>query len=138
LKKDIEPYRTLIKPENNLKDKLQRTMSSYNQENFKRLTETTLSSKDEDINTTKLNALEKSIDHYFTLYAPENTEFKEFIKMISIYLTFIEKMPLHAPGIIFSGGDTVYENKGIYYCTGKKQFKNEDHSLCNFCVCHEI
>lgn len=113
-------------------------MSSYNQENFKRLTEAILSGKDEEIDTTKLKALEESIDHYFALYAPENNEFKEFIKIISVYLTFIAKMPLHAPGIIFSDGGTVYVNKGIYYCTGKKQFKKEDHSLCNFCVCHEI
>jgi uncharacterized protein (UPF0305 family) len=138
LKIEIEPYRTLVKPENNIEDKLQRTMSSYNQDNFKRLTEITLSGKDEEIDTNKLKALQESIDHYFALYAPENIEFREFIKIISVYLTFIEKRPLHAPGIIFSGGDTVYENNGIYYCTGKKQFKKEDNSLCNFCVCHEI
>lgn len=113
-------------------------MSSYNAENFKRLTETTLSGEDLEIDTNKLKALEKSIDHYFALYAPENIEFREFIKIISVYLTFIEKRPLHPPGIIFSDGDTVYEHNGIYYCTGKKHFKKEDHSLCNFCVCHEI
>lgn len=119
-------------------DEVQGTMSSYNAENFKRLTETPFSGKDEEINTNELTALEESIDLYFKLYAPDNIEFREFIKIISVYLTFLVKMPLHPPGIIFSGGDTVYENKGIYYCTGKKQFKNEDHSLCNFCVCHEI
>jgi len=113
-------------------------MSSYNEENFNSLIEANLSGKDEEIDTNKLKALEESIDHYFDLYAPENIEFKEFIKIISVYLTFIEKRPLHAPGIIFSDGSTVYENKGIYYCTGKKHFITEDHSLCKFCVCHEI
>jgi uncharacterized protein (UPF0305 family) len=119
-------------------DEVQETMSSYNADNFRKLTETPFSGKDEEIDTKELTALEESIDHYFSLYAPDNIEFREFVKIISVYLTFIEKRPLHPPGIIFSGGDTVYENKGIYYCTWKKQFKNEDHSLCNFCVCHEI
>lgn len=138
LKTEIEPYRTLIKPKTYMVDEVQETMSSYNAENFRRLTETHFSGEDEEIDTKELTALEESIDHYFGLYAPDNIEFREFIKIVSVYLTFIEKRPLHPPGIIFSGGDTVYENKGIYYCTGKKQFKNEDHSLCNFCVCHEI
>jgi uncharacterized protein (UPF0305 family) len=128
----------LIKPKEDIVDAVQETMSSYNAENFKSLTETHFSGKDEEINTKELTAFEESIDHYFELYAPDNIEFREFIKIVSVYLTFIEKRPLHPPGIIFSGGDTVYENKGIYYCTGKKQFKNEDHALCNFCVCHEI
>lgn len=128
----------MIKPKNDMADEVQGAMSSYNAENFRRLTEIPFSGKDEEIDTDELTALEESIDHYFELYAPDNIEFREFIKIVSVYLTFIEKRPLHPPGIIFSGGDTVYENKGIYYCTGKKQFKNEDHSLCKFCVCHEI
>lgn len=128
----------MIKPKTDIDDEVQEAMSSYNAENFRRLTETYFSGEDEEIDTKELTALEESIDHYFELYAPDNIEFREFIKIVSVYLTFIEKRPLHPPGIIFSGGDTVYENKGIYYCTGRKQFKNDDHSLCNFCVCHEI
>lgn len=138
LKTEIEPYRALIKLNDNIEDKLQRTMSFYNEENFNRLTGTIFSGEDEEVDTVKLKALEKAIDHYFALYAPENIEFREFIKIISVYLTFIEKMPLHAPGIIFSWGGTVYENEGIYYCTGKERFKTEYQSLCNFCVSHEI
>lgn len=129
----------MVKPETGIKDELERIMSTYNEDNFKRLTETPLLLKnDEEIDTTKLTDLEMAIDHYFALYAPDDEEFREFIKIISVYLTFIEKMPLHPPGIIFSGGDLVYKNGGIYYCTGKEHFKNEDHSLCKYCVCHEI
>ena len=124
------------KPE--ITDELQGKMSKYNMENFKRLTETFNGDFDEEIDTTKLADLEGAINHYFALYAPDNEEFREFIKIISIYLTFIEKKPLHPPGIIFSGGGTVYENGEIYYCTGKKSFRKEDYSLCNYCVCHEI
>ncbi len=32
---------------------------------------------------------------------PDDEEFKEFIKIISLYLTFIEKKPLHPPGNCF-------------------------------------
>ncbi len=138
LQQKIERYRPIVKPKLDLTDDLQGTMSKYNLENFKRLTETSHCQLDEEIDTTKLGDLEGAIDHYFALYAPDNEEFREFIKIISIYLTFIEKRPLHPPGIIFSGGDTVYENEGIYYCTGKKSFKKEEYSLCKYCVCHEI
>lgn len=138
LKQKIEPYKFFIKSKNKIDDQLQRKMSVYNEENFKRLTETSFTMDDEEIDTHRLENLEHAIDHYFELYVPENEGFREFIKTISIYLTFIEKKPLHPPGIVFSGGETVYENGGIYYCSGKKYFIKEDYSLCNYCVCHEI
>jgi uncharacterized protein (UPF0305 family) len=138
LKQEIERYTSLVKPEKKIDDELQGKMSDYNLENFKRLTRTSYVGVDDEIDTDKLEDLKHAIDHYFALYAPHDDEFKEFIKIISIYLTFIEKKPLHSPGIVFSGGRTVYQKGKIYYCTGKKYFKKEEESLCNFCVCLEV
>ena len=81
----------------------------------------TLTFKENDeVDEKKLEDFKKSIDHYFNLYAPGNEDFKELIKIISIYLTFIVKKPLHPPGIIFSNGTTVYQNGDSYYCTGRE------------------
>ena len=138
LKQEIERYKSLVKPKKKIDDSLQRKMSNYNLENFNRLTGTSYVGCDEEIDTDKLKDFKHAIDHYFDLYAPYDEDFKEFIKIISLYLTFIEKKPLHPPGIVFSGGKTVYQRGKIYYCTGKKYFKKEEESLCNFCVGLEV
>lgn len=119
-----------------INDQLQRQISKYNYENFHNLIHTTIEGHDEEIDTAKITEMKLAVDHYFDLYGSDNDEFKEFIKIISIYLTFIEKKPLHPPGILFSGGKTVYKNAEAYYCTAKKYFMKEDHSLCKYCVCH--
>jgi uncharacterized protein (UPF0305 family) len=61
-------------------------------------------------------------------------EFKDFIKIISLYLTYIAKKPLHPTGIIFSNESKVYQKEESYYCTGKAIFLKDKHSLCRYCV----
>jgi len=119
-------------------DDVQSAMSRYNFENFENLINSTFDLPDEELDITKLEDLKKRIDTYFDKYAPDDELFKEFTKIISLYLTFIEKKPLHPPGIIFSGGDTVYKIGDEYFCSGKKYFKKENQSLCKYCVCRTI
>ena len=85
----------------------------------------------------ELNDFQKRIDYFFSLYASEDEEFREFIKLISLYLTFIAKKPLHPSGIKFSEGKGVYKEQNIYYCTAKSEFINDKMSLCKYCVCNE-
>jgi uncharacterized protein (UPF0305 family) len=56
---------------------------------------------DDEINQEELNGLEDAINNYFSLYVPDDEEFREFIKIISMYLTFIAKKSLHTPGLNF-------------------------------------
>lgn len=119
-------------------DYVQSAMSRYNFENFENLINSSFDGPDEEVDITKIEDLKKRIDNYFDKYAPDDELFKEFTKIISLYLTFIEKKPLHPPGIIFSGGDTVYKKGNAYFCTGKKYFINENQSLCKFCVCRKV
>ncbi len=109
-------------------------LSEYNMKNFNELIHSNFQGEDE-VDEKKLEDFKRSIDHYFNLYAPGNEDFKEFIKIISLYLTFIVKKPLHPPGIIFSNGTTVYKNGDSYYCTGKRIFMEDNDSLCKYCVC---
>ncbi len=142
LKEDIVPYKSKIKPNNKFSaqenSSIHQKMSEYNLENFNLILKSSFDWIDEDVDENKLNDLKESIDHYFKLYAPEDVQFKEFIKIISIFLTFVSKKPLHPPGIIFSNGATVFQNGESFYCSGKKVFRKEDLSLCNFCIAIEL
>ena len=134
LKKDMEKYESKLNP-NPKKEPVHQIMSRYNLENFNEIMGTSLEGLDESVDEEKLKDLQKRIDHYFNLYAPCDEDFKEFIKVISVYLTFIAKKPLHPPGIIFSNGKKVYKNGDSYYCTGKNIFIKDELSLCKYCVC---
>jgi uncharacterized protein (UPF0305 family) len=140
LKKDIEPYKSIIKPNKGIieEDSVNNKMSQYNLENFNQIINSSSVGYDEEVDEKKLDDFNESVDHYFKLNAPGNDEFKEFIKIISVYLTFIAKKPLHPPGIIFSNGARVFQRGNTFYCTGKEIFLKDNHSLCRYCICKII
>ena len=137
LKKCMEKYKPKIQDIGE-KDSLNQIMSKYNLENFNEIMNFQPDKLDEEVDEVKLNDLKNRIDHYFSLYAPEDKDFKEFIKAVSIYLTFIAKKPLHPPGIVFSNDERVYKKDNTYYCTGKRTFIKDKLSLCKYCVCKGI
>jgi uncharacterized protein (UPF0305 family) len=118
-------------------DDIQKTMSRYNRENFQEIMNSSPEDLTGDVDIDKLKDMKYRIDCYFHLHSPEDDEFKEFIKGISLYLTFVALKPLHPPGIIFSNKSTVYEKNGTYYCTGKHIFIKDELSLCKYCICHK-
>jgi len=142
LQKDILPFKSKIKPNKRLSDgetnSIDYKMSEYNLENFNQIVKSSFEWVDEEVDENKLNDFKESVDHFFKLYAPEDVQFREFIKIISIFLTFIAKKPLHPPGIIFSNSATVYQNGNLFYCTGKRIFKKDNLSLCKYCVANEL
>jgi uncharacterized protein (UPF0305 family) len=137
LKKDIGKYKPRINLDqlnNEDENSIQLLMSRYNHNNYNKIINSSINYCGEEIDEEKLNDFICRIDNYFALYAPNQDEFKEFIKIISIYLTFISKKPLHPPGTIFENGSRVYERENVYYCTGKNIFLKDDLSLCEYCV----
>lgn len=138
LKKDIKQYQSKVSPNPRLSDKgdnsLMDMISEYNLKNFNEIMSREFIVYDSEIDEKKLEDFKRSIDHYFSLYAPDDIEFREFIKIISLYLTYIAKKPLHPPGIIFSNGKKVYQIEGCYFCTGKNIFIKDEHSLCRYCI----
>lgn len=137
LKGCMEKYKPKMQ-DSGKKDSLNQTMSRYNLENFNEILNSSCNRSDEEVDEEKLKDIQNRIDHYFSLYAPDDEDFKEFIKAISIYLTFIAKKPLHPPGIVFSNGQRVYKKEDVYYCTGKRIFMKDKLSLCKYCVCRGI
>lgn len=141
LKKDIKQYQSKVSSNHGLSNKgdnsLMDIMSEYNLKNFNEIMSREFRGHDSEIDERELEDFKRSIDHYFSLYAPNDMEFREFIKIISLYLTYIVKKPLHPPGIIFSNGSKVYQSEGCYFCTGKNIFIKDEHSLCRYCIANK-
>ena len=129
IKKDMEKYQDIMRNEPadlkldehacEFRD-IHKTMSQYNNDNFQEIMNSPSEDYNGEVDVEDLKDMEARIDHYFQLHGSGDDEFKEFIKGISIYLTFIARKPLHPPSIIFPNETTVYENKGIFYCNRKK------------------
>jgi len=140
IKKDIEPYKSKVNDKNkNISedpDSIGFIMSKYNQDTFNEIMNLSFLELDDKIDEEELTDFQKRIDYFFKLYASDDEDFREFIKAISIYLTFIAKKPLHPPGIKFLNGKRVYKDKNRYYCTGKNEFMKDKFSLCKYCVCN--
>ncbi len=138
LQQDIEQYRSKVKPNPDCFDEnnksLQCAVSRYNLQNFREILDLSPAEVSGNVDAEKLHDLENRVERYFELYGPVDEEFKEFIKLISIYLTFIAHKPLHPQGIEFGDGTTVYQEGDIYFCTAKKLHINEQFSLCRCCV----
>jgi len=134
IKKEICPYKSKIMSSIENTDSINSIMSKYNQDNFNEIMNLSPDELDDEIDEEDLNDFENRIDHFFELYAPDDEEFKEFIKAISLYLAFIAKKPLHPQGIKFHNGSGVYKKQSVYYCTGKSEFMKDELSLCKYCI----
>jgi len=135
LKKDAKPYKELVKSPDKSDNSINSIMSRYNYENFQEILQASFKGEDEDLDDEKMEDLRMRIDHYFSLYAPDDEVFRDFIKIVSTYLVFIAKKPLHPPGTVFEDGSRVYKGKDSYICTGKRKFMAEELSLCSYCIC---
>jgi uncharacterized protein (UPF0305 family) len=142
LQQDIETYKSKVKSNPDCLDEnnksVQCAVSRYNLQNFREILNLSPDEVHGDVDEEKLHDLENRVEGYFELHGPVDEEFKEFIKLICIYLTFIAVKPLHPPGIGFGDGTTVYQEGDIYFCTAKKLHIDEEYSLCRCCISQSI
>lgn len=92
----------------------------------------------EAIDSDVLQEFSFCIDRYMDENAPGQTDFKKYVRIVSIYLTFIVKKPLHPPGMIFSGGEKIISKDNYFYCPLKNKQLNQELSLCKYCVSKDI
>ena len=74
------------------------------------------------------------INGYMDKYAPGQADFKDYIRILSLYKTFIAKMPLHPPDMQIPGGGKIYKKGKDYFCTAKQQHIHDEESMCRFCT----
>lgn len=74
------------------------------------------------------------IESYMDKYAPGQQDFKDYIRILSLYRTFVAKMPLHPPGMQIPGGGKITQKGKNYFCTAKQQHIHDEESMCRFCT----
>lgn len=74
------------------------------------------------------------INGYMDQYAPGQADFKDYVRVLSLYKTFIAKLPLHPPEMQIPGGGKIYQKGKNYFCTAKQQHIHDEDSLCRFCT----
>lgn len=89
----------------------------------------------EEIDPARLEDFTFRINKYMDEHAPNQTDMKEYIRIISTYLSFIAKKPLHPPGMIIIDDLEIFRKGDDYYCPGKSKYMLDDLSLCKYCVC---
>jgi uncharacterized protein (UPF0305 family) len=92
----------------------------------------------EEIDHEKLEEFILRINQYMDEKAPNQTDLKEYIRIISTYLTFIAKKPLHPPRMIVDGNKKIFKKGDNYFCPMKSKYILEAMSLCKYCVCKKI
>jgi len=92
----------------------------------------------EEINTDRLNDFTLRIERYMDKNAPDEIDFKRYIRIVSIYLAFIVKKPLHPPGMVFNGGQMIVSKDNNFFCPIKNKQLNQEMSLCKYCVCSDV
>ncbi|HWR42232.1 DUF2115 family protein [Sporomusa sp.] len=88
----------------------------------------------EDINIDVLNEFTSRINKYLDKHAPRQVDLKKYILLISTYLTFIAKQPLHPAGLVFEGGKEIVSKDNKFYCPVKNMQLHEALSVCRYCV----
>lgn len=91
----------------------------------------------EHIDENEYHALIDRINYLNENYKLGHEVFKRLMKIISSYLIFIAKKPVHPVGLIFPGGFRIIEKNGVYYCPVKNKQSGIEYSLCEFCVCKD-
>lgn len=89
----------------------------------------------EDIDPDKLKDFTLRINQYMDENAPDQTDLKRYVRIISTYLAFIAKKPLHPPDMIVKNNNKIFRKGNNYFCPVKSKHMLEAMSLCKYCVC---
>lgn len=113
-------------------------IANYNTEIFSELKNRNCIDILEDIDPDKLEDFTLRINQYMDENAPDQTDLKKYIRIISTYLAFIAKRPLHPPGMVINDNKRIFRKGNNYFCPVKSKYMLEAMSLCEYCVCRAI
>jgi uncharacterized protein (UPF0305 family) len=104
----------------------------YNYETFLELHRASPGSEPMPVNEKKLREMEAGLDRYMIKHIPGEKDYKDFIRIVSVYLTFIAQKPLHPPGMFDKSGQAAYKD-GMAVCPLRAEEIKKPCSLCRFC-----
>jgi uncharacterized protein (UPF0305 family) len=109
-----------------------RSLSIYNYETFLELHRPSPAGEPMLVNEKKLREMEAELDRYLAKHMPGEDDYKRFIRIVSVYLTFIARKPLHPPGMFNENGQAVYKD-GKAVCPLRFEEITKPGSLCRVC-----
>ncbi|HIH65071.1 MAG: hypothetical protein PWP32_1621 [Methanothermobacter sp.] len=87
------------------------------------------------VDTARLKEFIDFLDQQLSQAKTENERcFQKIARIITIYVTFVRKEPVHPVGTRFPGGFTVRREGNVFYCPVKDRQINTPGALCRFCV----
>ncbi|WP_406662586.1 DUF2115 domain-containing protein [Methanolobus sp. ZRKC3] len=92
----------------------------------------------EEIDPEKYEEIVKRVERFVDDSDPGQKAFSRFARIATLYLVFIEKKPIHPPGMIFPGELKIIEEKGGFYCPVRDKQSEVDIALCEFCICKDL
>ena len=110
-------------------------MSKYDLDIFHEILDMDDVETDHRIDRQELEDFTLQIDRYMDAQAPGQDQLKKYIRIISTYLVFIARRPLHSPDIAFFGDSKIVKKNDIYFCPAKNVYIKDQDSLCKYCVC---
>ncbi|AFV05303.1 MULTISPECIES: DUF2115 domain-containing protein [Dehalobacter] len=113
-------------------------MSNYNLSNYFEIIRKENVNNPEDINPHLIEDFSNRIEIYMDENAPGQIDLKQYIRIISTYLAFISKKPLHPLGMIMQGTEKIIKQNDKYYCPMRRAQIKGKLSLCIYCVCRDI
>lgn len=96
-------------------------LAKYNLKIFSELRKRNCIDIIEEIDREKLDDFTFRINQYMDENAPKQTDLKEYIRIISIYLTFIAQNPLHPQGMIVKDNQKIFKKGNNYFCPVKSK-----------------
>lgn len=108
-------------------------LSLYNLQNFLELKKTISLNSSVSVDPDSVEEMENSLNKYLDIYSQNQEKFNAYIRITSVYLTFIAKKPLHPPDMFFNN-QAFINKEGIFTCPIRREQIKQTDSLCRFCV----
>jgi uncharacterized protein (UPF0305 family) len=109
-------------------------MKRYNDEAFLEITDPETKVVAREIDNDAIAELESALDGYMDAYAPDQPDLKKYIKLVSLYLAFVARRPLHPPRIIAPESTRGAATINRRYCAVGKRDADERFPICRHCV----
>jgi len=86
-----------------------------------------------EIEDTLVAAMEAELTDYLDAHISGNEEYKQIIRIVSLYLSFITHKPLHPAGLFTSDGSYETTLDGSIVCPLRAAEISKPNALCKYC-----
>ena len=111
-------------------------MRRYNYEAYLEITNPETIVVAADVDNDAIVELDSMLDAYMEAYAPNRPNLKKYTKLVSLYLAFVARRPLHSPSMMAPEAAKGSTAKSRCCCVAKKGDLDERFPICRHCVAY--